>query len=55
MTVAALTIGSDPLRPVNAVAEELKGCNSMIQKWQQAEEQIEDQAEELLSTLQEYD
>ena len=40
MMVAALTIGSDPLRPVNAVVAELERCYSMIQTWQQAEEKI---------------
>jgi hypothetical protein len=53
MMVAALTIGSDPLRPVNAVIEELERCYSMIQKWQQAEEKSEYQVEKLFSTLQE--
>jgi len=53
MMVAALTIGSDPLRPVNAVVEELQGCYSMIQTWQKAEEKSEYQVEKLLSTLQE--
>jgi hypothetical protein len=53
MMVAALTIGSDPLRPVNAVVAELQGCYSIIQKWQQAEEKSEYQVEKLLSTLQE--
>jgi hypothetical protein len=53
MIVAALTIGSDPLRPVNAVIEELERCYSMIQGWQQAEEKSEYQVGKLLSTLQE--
>jgi hypothetical protein len=53
MMVAALTIGSDPLRPVNAVIEELEQCYSMIQKWQRAEEKSEFQVERLLSALQE--
>ena len=53
MMVAALTIGSDPLRPVNGVIEELERCYSMIQEWQQAEEKSEYQVEKLLSTLQE--
>jgi glycosidase len=51
MMVAALTIGSDPLRPVNAVIEALEGCYSMIQEWQQAEEKSEYQVEKLLSIL----
>jgi len=53
MMVAALTIGSDPLRPVHVVIEELEQCYSMIQKWQQAEEKSEYQVEKLLSALQE--
>jgi glycosidase len=53
MMVAALTIGSDPLRPVNAVIEELERCYSMIQEWQRAEEKSEYQVEKLLSALQE--
>jgi glycosidase len=55
MIVAALTIGSDPLRPVHAVIEELERCYSVIQKWQQAEEESEYQAEKLLSALQKLD
>ena len=53
MMVAALTIGSDSLRPVNAVVEELERCYSIIQTWQQAEEKSEYQIEKLLSALQE--
>jgi hypothetical protein len=53
MMVAALTIGSDPLRPVNAVVEELQRCYSIIQAWQGAEEKSEYQVEKLLSALQE--
>ena len=53
MMVAALTIGSDPLRPVNAVIEELEKCYSIIQTWQEAEEKSEYQVEKLLSILQE--
>ena len=48
MTVAALTIGSDPLRSVNSVVEELQGCYSTIQMWQQAEEKSEYQIQKLL-------
>jgi hypothetical protein len=55
MMVVALTIGSDPLLPVNAVIEELEGCYSIIQEWQQAEEKSEYQAGKLLSALQEKD
>ena len=51
MMVAALTIGSDPLRPVNAVVEELERCYSIIQTWQEAEEKSEYQVEKLLSAL----
>jgi hypothetical protein len=51
MMVAALTIGSDPLRPVHEVIEELERCYSMIRKWQQAEEKSEYQVEKLLSDL----
>jgi len=53
MMVAALTIGSDPLRPVNAVVEELERCYAIIRTWQQAEEKSEYQVEKLLSALQE--
>ena len=53
MMVAALTIGSDPLRPINRVVEELERCYSVIQEWQEAEEKSEYQVEKLLSTLQE--
>ena len=53
MMVAALEIGSDPLRSVNAVVEELQECYAMIQTWQKAEEKSEYQAEKLLSLLQE--
>jgi glycosidase len=53
MMVAALTIGSDPLRPVHAVIEELQGCYSIIQTWQKAEEKSEYQVEKLLETLRE--
>jgi hypothetical protein len=51
MMVAALTTGSDPLRPVHAVIEELERCYSMIQEWQQAEEKSEYQVEKLLTIL----
>jgi len=53
MMVAGLTIGSDPLRPVNAVIEELERCYTMIQQWQQAEEKSEYRVEKLLETLEE--
>jgi len=53
MMGAALTIGSDPLRPVNAVVAELERCYSMIQIWQQAEEKSEYQIDKLLSILRE--
>jgi len=53
MMAAALTIGSDPLRPVNAVIEELERCYSMIQEWQRGEAKSEYQLEKLLSALQE--
>jgi hypothetical protein len=51
MIVAALEIGSDPLRPVNAVVKELQGCYSMIQTWQQAEEQSDYQVEKMLEVV----
>jgi glycosidase len=51
MVGAALTIGSDPLRPVNAVVEALQGCYSMILTWQQAEEKSEYQVEKLLEAI----
>jgi glycosidase len=51
MMVASLAIGSDPLRPVNVVVEELKGCYAMIQTWQQAGEKSEYQVEKLLEAL----
>jgi glycosidase len=53
LMVAALTIGSDPLRPVNAVVAELEKCYAMIQTWHKAEEKSEYQVEKLLSILQE--
>jgi glycosidase len=53
MMVAALTIGSDPLRPVHAVIEELERCYSMIRVWQRAEEKSEYQVGKLLSALRE--
>jgi hypothetical protein len=53
MMVAALTIGSDPLHPVNTVVAELEKCYSIIQTWQQAEEKSEYQVEKLLSALRE--
>jgi hypothetical protein len=53
MMVAALAIGSDPLRPVNAVVEELQGCYSMILTWQKAEEKSEYQVEKLLEAVRE--
>ncbi len=53
MMVAALAIGSDPLRPVNTVVEEIQKCYALIQTWQQAEERSEYQVEKLLSALQE--
>ena len=51
MMVAALAIGSDPLRPVNAVVAELERCYSIIQTWQEAEEKSGYQVEKLLKTL----
>ena len=51
MMVAALTIGSDPLRPVNAVVAELERCYSMIQTWQKAEKKSEYQVEKLLEVV----
>jgi len=51
MMVAALTIGSDPLRPVNVVVAELERCYSIIQTWQQAEEKSDYQIEKLLETI----
>jgi hypothetical protein len=53
MMGAALTIGSDPLRPVNAVVAELERCYSMIQIWLKAEEKSEYQIDKLLSILRE--
>jgi glycosidase len=52
MMVAALTIGSDSLRSVNAVVEELQRCYAIIQTWQKAGEKSEYQTEKLLSILQ---
>jgi glycosidase len=48
MLIAAVEIGSNPLRPINEVVKELNGCYSMIQIWQKAEEQSEYQVEKLL-------
>ncbi len=53
MMVAALAIGSDPLRPVNAVVAELERCYSIIQTWQEAENKSDYQVEKLLYALQE--
>jgi hypothetical protein len=53
MMVAALAIGSDPLRPVNAVVEELQGCYSIIQTWQEAEQKSQYQVEKLLAIVRE--
>jgi glycosidase len=53
MMGAALTVGSDPLRPVNAVVAELERCYSMIQLWQKAEEKSEYQIDKLLFIIQE--
>lgn len=53
MLIAALTISSDPLRPVNAVVEDLQGCYSTILKWQEAEKKSDYQVQKLLSTLRE--
>jgi len=51
MMVAALIIGSDPLRPIHAVVKELERCYSMIQTWQEAQEHSEYQIEKLLDLL----
>jgi glycosidase len=51
MIVATLTIGSDPLRPINSVVKELQGCYSIIQTWLRAEEQSEYQVTKLLEVL----
>jgi len=48
MMVAALTIGSDSLRSVTAVVEELQRCYAIIQTWQKAGEKSECQVEKLL-------
>jgi glycosidase len=53
MMVAALTIGSDSLRSVNGVVEELQRCYAMIQTWQKAGEKSEYQVEKLLDLLKE--
>jgi hypothetical protein len=53
MMAAALTIGSDPLRPVKGLVAELEECYSMIREWQQAGEKSDYQVEKLLSALQE--
>jgi hypothetical protein len=53
MMAAALAISSDPLRPVNTVVEELKGCYSMIQTLQEAEQKSEYQIEKLLAIVRE--
>jgi glycosidase len=51
MMVAALTIASDPLRPVNDVVAELERCYSIMQTWQEAEEKSEYKIEKLLEKL----
>lgn len=53
MLAAALAIGSDPLRSVQAVVEELQRCYSIIQRWQEAEIKSEYKVEKLLSALKE--
>jgi hypothetical protein len=53
MMVAALTIGSDSLRSVNTVVEELQRCYAMIQTWQKAGEKSDYQVEKLLELLRE--
>ena len=54
MMVAALTIGSDPLRPINAVVAELERCYSIIQTWHEAGEKSEYQVEKLLAIAPSY-
>ncbi len=51
MLIAALEIGFDPLRPVNAVVEKLQGCYAIIQTWHTAEEKSEYQIEKLLEVV----
>ena len=51
MLISAVEIGSDPLRPVNAVVKELEECYSTIQTWQKAEEQSGYQVEKLLEVI----
>ena len=51
MMVAALTIGSDSLRPVNAVVEEIQRGYAMIQTWQKAGEASDYQVEKLLERV----
>jgi hypothetical protein len=53
MMVAALTIGSDPFRSVNALVEEIQKCYAMIQTWQKAGEKSEYQVEKLISAVKE--
>ena len=54
MLVAALTVGSDSLRSVNAVVEELQRCYAIIQTWQKAGEKSEYQVEKLLEWVRKY-
>jgi hypothetical protein len=53
MMVAALTIGSDSLRSVNAVVEDIQRCYAMIQIWQKSGEKSEYQVEKLLERVRE--
>ncbi len=53
MMVAGLTVGSDPLRPVKSLVEDLQECYAIVQTWQKAEEQSEYQVEKLLTGLRE--
>jgi hypothetical protein len=53
MMVAALTIGSDSLRSVNAVVEDIQRCYTMIKTWQKAGEKSEYQIEKLLERVRE--
>jgi glycosidase len=52
MLISAIEIGFDPLRPVNAVVEQLERCYSIIETWQEAEQKSQYQVEKLLAALQ---
>ncbi len=53
MLIAAIEIGSDPIRPINEMMKELKRAWLMIQKLEEAKRRSEYQVEKLLISLKE--